>query len=1499
MHNPKAKWTLAAVLVLLLALGAGAGILRRQATLQPVALPPAEQEANEAAFERYAPEPGGESAELQSMEDYWHTRVSYPTGQFNGAWLLNAATQDKQVAERVPAGRVIYQRPGNAPLALDPNSWTSLGPQPLESNGCSGCYSYGHVAGRVNWIAVDPVSPNVAYLVTVGGGVWKTTNCCTAGTTWAPTMDDPLVSTTSVDHMVIDPNNHNTLYVGTGDLNFGSFSMGSAGLLKSTDAGATWTIKGAGVFAPIYPQPSGVFPQYNAIGKVGVDPRNSNTVIAGTKTGVFFSYNGGDTWSGPCLTNAFPTQRQDVTGLLLRDTGSSTDLYVAVGARGYSTTVQVNLAENGANGIYKTTVPASGCPASWTLSSTPANGWPTGTGSGIPVYQAGGDTLGRIDMAFAPSTIGPGSTTVTLYAIVQAINPTGNRGGVLGVWKTTDGGTSWTQTATAANMGGCDSPGTQSWYNQNIAVDPNDPNTVFADAIDIFRSTNGGTAFTNLTCGYAGGTTVHVDQHALAFVPGSSTTLLTGSDGGSYVTLNANAATPTFSRLNDSLNTIEFYAGDITANFATSNAPGVNAGAQDNGSSVYVWPSNNVGPALWQLRNGGDGMYARIEPVLAQRWYQESQNGNLRVTTAGPYSSLTSATGGWTGDRRSFVFPYEIYKYDCPPTGCTHLIAGSYRVWETILGGTPGSTWYANSPDLTKNTLADRSTINQLSYAVSMSTTAIVGTNDGNVQYGFGLGAGTANSATWVNVTGGNTVLPNRPILDVATDPVNPLVGYAAIGGFDENTPGTPGHLYQVTCTANCGSFTWVNKSGNLPNIPIDSVIANPLYPQQVFLGSDWGLYYTNDITAGSPTWFRFQTGMPNVMIWDMSIDRGFTTLAVFTRGRGAYVWPLPAGPFGASPTPTVTGTPPTATPTSTPVPPNTATPTTGATQSPTPTPCGPAAWITETPLPTVKGRAVGVSTSNAIYLFGGRPDGATYTDDIYRYDLAAHTWSQVPTPFPDLQSSNMAGGLLTFPEGQRIFVVGGNGTGSTYTGRAVAFDPATNTFTTKASWPASPARLPGGWAVVNNKFYIFGGITASATGQGYADNWVYDPATDAWAQLPTNLSLARGYIATEAFGNVVYLAGGSQNNAGVLTDEVVFEKYDVSSNVITPGPDLLTAKSNNHGYAFDGKFLVAGGGFTVVDTLVQVYDPVSNTWSIGPAMVEPVRNYAKGYGMDGSPYAIGGFDAQGSTSYDFTQRLVTGPCGTPTPGASATATPTTPPQATATTTATATATVCAITFNDVPANSTFYTWIRCLACRGIVGGYPCGGPGEPCPGNYYRPNNNVTRGQVSKIVSESAAFADPVPSTQQTFEDVPPSGTFWLWVERLSTRDIIQGYPCGGPFEPCVGPTNRPYFRPNNNVTRGQLSKITSGAAGWSETPTGQTFEDVPPSQTFYLYVERMAVRGIIQGYPCGGPFEPCVGPANRPYFRPNNNATRGQMAKIAAEAFFPNCQTPARQLR
>ncbi|MDQ3930299.1 MAG: S-layer homology domain-containing protein, partial [Chloroflexota bacterium] len=141
---------------------------------------------------------------------------------------------------------------------------------------------------------------------------------------------------------------------------------------------------------------------------------------------------------------------------------------------------------------------------------------------------------------------------------------------------------------------------------------------------------------------------------------------------------------------------------------------------------------------------------------------------------------------------------------------------------------------------------------------------------------------------------------------------------------------------------------------------------------------------------------------------------------------------------------------------------------------------------------------------------------------------------------------------------------------------------------------------------------------------------------------------------------------------------------------------------------------------------------------------------------------------------------------------------------------------------------------------------------------------------------------------------DVPPTQTFHDRIERLSMRGHMGGCACGGAGELCDG-ANRPYFRPGSNATRGQLSKIVSNAAEFEDTPTGQTFEDVLPSSPFYLYIERLTRRGIMGVYECGRPDEPCVAPNNRGYFRPSDNVTRGQAAKIAANTFFPNCQAEA----
>ncbi len=203
--------------------------------------------------------------------------------------------------------------------------------------------------------------------------------------------------------------------------------------------------------------------------------------------------------------------------------------------------------------------------------------------------------------------------------------------------------------------------------------------------------------------------------------------------------------------------------------------------------------------------------------------------------------------------------------------------------------------------------------------------------------------------------------------------------------------------------------------------------------------------------------------------------------------------------------------------------------------------------------------------------------------------------------------------------------------------------------------------------------------------------------------------------------------------------------------------------------------------------------------------------------------------------------------------------------------------------FSDVPADYWAFSYIQYLANAGAISGYADG---------TFRPANTATRGQLSKIVV--LAFNFPVVSPPDAhFTDVPVGSTFYPYVETASARNLINGYPCGGPGEPCDS-GNKPYFRPNATVTRGQIAKIVALAAGWSlQNPGSATFEDVPPGSTFFQYVETAAARGIIGGYPCGAPGESCDG-GNRPYFRPGNTATRAQICKMVYLAVIATIPTP-----
>ena len=157
-------------------------------------------------------------------------------------------------------------------------------------------------------------------------------------------------------------------------------------------------------------------------------------------------------------------------------------------------------------------------------------------------------------------------------------------------------------------------------------------------------------------------------------------------------------------------------------------------------------------------------------------------------------------------------------------------------------------------------------------------------------------------------------------------------------------------------------------------------------------------------------------------------------------------------------------------------------------------------------------------------------------------------------------------------------------------------------------------------------------------------------------------------------------------------------------------------------------------------------------------------------------------------------------------------------------------------------------------------------------------PTNQPTATQTSTSIASTPTTQPPLTATPtQTpctlqFSDVQPGSTFYQYVMYLACRGALGGYDDGT-------------FRPNNPITRGQLSKVVSNAVGIEDPPGTQRFADVPPSHTFYLWVQRLAGQGHIGGYPCGGAGEPC-GPGNLPYFRPQGEATRGQIAKIISNA-------------
>jgi len=416
--------------------------------------------------------------------------------------------------------------------------------------------------------------------------------------------------------------------------------------------------------------------------------------------------------------------------------------------------------------------------------------------------------------------------------------------GTLGIYRSTDNGASWTPRNTTLNISGG-----QGGYSVTIAVDPDDPQRVIAGGIKLYLSTDGGLSFAETGAGTPLGddSAVHVDHHAIAWEPGSTSNLWVGSDGGVWRSIDNGES---WSPRRDGLITTQFYDVGLDPN-----NPGFTmGGTQDNG---LPWVEA-VGAPWFASTLLADGFACFVEALAPDTIYSEWQfGGHVRSSDRG--QSWDATVNGLTGSSRPFA------PLDLDPNQTGHLYTATYdgvfrttdgqSLWVHVALHTP--TWISISP-------VDGDII----WTVDGLTSGLpvrYSTDDGQswtfaAPYGFGVGNETR-------------------ILAHPTDPATAFVTFAGYSG-----------VAHVARTRDFGA-SWEEVSGDFPPDPVNAMAIDPLDPTHWFAATDTGVWYSESDGA---TWVPLGASFPNVVVYDLEIHQIARELVACTYGRGVWKIDLP-----------------------------------------------------------------------------------------------------------------------------------------------------------------------------------------------------------------------------------------------------------------------------------------------------------------------------------------------------------------------------------------------------------------------------------------------------------------------------------------------------------------------------------------------------------------------------------------------------------------------------
>lgn len=806
------------------------------------------------AQQRTLPRQAESAQVIRQREDWFYQQRAFPHKRIPAGARLNAyqqlrkmqAAQQSQVQKQQSATSTSPSSSTTFATALSTTAWTLIGPQPTSTP-----FEFNPVSGRVNALAVDPTNSNIIYLGGPEGGVWKSTD---GGATWTPLTDNQ--PSLAIGSIAIDPQNPQTIYVGTGEENYSLYNYSGAGILKSTNGGASWTRISSPFSGPFDSQSPYCGGAY--IGSIAVDPGNSQVLLADAEfqcsygTGLYRSTNGGTTWTEVLGTLQVPDL---ITGLVFDPTNGN-NVYAAVG----SSTSTSN------DGIWKST----NAGLTWTLAN----------GSGTTAFP--GSSAGRISLAIAASS------PTTLYA--GAASAASGSTSVLGVYKTTNGGGAWTQLASAPQYCSPDPATAQCYFDNVVAVAPNNPNIVLLGGSEsattsyagtLYLSLDGGSTWKDITAD-ASGNALHPDMHAVAFSKDGSK-MFAGNDGGIWSTSLSSTGVGTWSNLNQTLALTQFYPGMSISPVDPTEAF---AGSQDNGIQEYS------GSLTWGFVGCGDGgqtafNYSDLNTLYLTCQYVPPNTGDfLFKLTANP-STAAAADNGIDGtDRGAFIPPLTM-----DPSNPDTLYFGTYRLYQTT---DDGSDWKPISYDLTSGGQSITATLSAIAVAPSDSNTVYIGTGDGRLW----MTSSASSGSCCTYITSGT---PNRSVTAVAVNPTNARNAFAAFSGYSGYNGDTQGHVFETTTAGS----VWTDISGNLPNVPVNDIVVDPDMPNTFYIGTDVGVFAT---TNNGSTWAPLGTGLPAVVIMSLKLQHATRILRAASYGRSAWdiQLPKPVGPTAVLSSPTL-----------------------------------------------------------------------------------------------------------------------------------------------------------------------------------------------------------------------------------------------------------------------------------------------------------------------------------------------------------------------------------------------------------------------------------------------------------------------------------------------------------------------------------------------------------------------------------------------------------------